>query len=178
MVIYILKYRHLSLSLSSHEHNLRRNKNVCYLYLSHCTAYTQVDPNGMTNFPTTYVIWISFHTKQNQIYRWGNLEMYGHIFPYFLMTCVLLYVIRVLVETLEEKYVYKLKGACNIAFHLSCDLFRNNDGTLYLAPMKYTEKMIYGYQICFNKPNIIQQKSPFDKGGHLELVKIESLIKN
>ena len=52
-------------------------------------------------------------------------------------------------KLLAEKYKYKLKGTGDIAFHLGCDLFCDDDGVLCMAPCKYIDKMIDGYSNIF-----------------------------
>ena len=55
------------------------------------------------------------------------------------------------VKELENNYSYKLKGTGSISFHLGCDFFRDKDGTLCMAPNKYIDKTIDGYDNIFNK---------------------------
>ena len=55
------------------------------------------------------------------------------------------------VHILTENYGYKLKGTGNIAFHLGCDFFRDDNGTLCMAPRKYIDKMIDGYTTMFKE---------------------------
>jgi hypothetical protein len=55
------------------------------------------------------------------------------------------------VNVLKEQHKFKLKGTGNIAFHLGCDFFREDDGTLCMAPSKYIEKMLCNYERMFGE---------------------------
>ena len=73
-----------------------------------------------------------------------------------------------IVDELENRYGFKLKGTGPIQFHLGCDYFRDKDGVLCFAPKKYIEKMIDTYKRLFgNKPK--DYVSPLVKGDHPEL---------
>ena len=49
---------------------------------------------------------------------------------------------QAIITALTDKYGYKLKGTGPIAYHLGCDYFRDDDGTLCFAPRRYVERMI------------------------------------
>ena len=73
-----------------------------------------------------------------------------------------------IVDMLEKKYQFKLKGTGNISFHLGCDYFRDEDGRLCYAPFKYLEKAMANYERIFGcKPK--QYKTPLEKNDHPEL---------
>ena len=78
-------------------------------------------------------------------------------------------------KLLVDKYKYKLKGTGNIVFHLGCDFFREDDGTLCMAPQKYIEKIIDGYQNMFGEKPKTKYSSPFERGDHPELDNSELL---
>jgi hypothetical protein len=44
-------------------------------------------------------------------------------------------------DVLENKHKFKLKGTGPIAFHLSMDFTRDDDGMLCISPTKYIEKL-------------------------------------
>ena len=74
------------------------------------------------------------------------------------------------VDVLEKKYGFKLKGTGPISFHLGCDFFRDSDGVLCMAPMKYIEKVIANYSKLFNDEKLQKRvKSPIEPGDHPEL---------
>lgn len=74
-----------------------------------------------------------------------------------------------IVNTLKDKYNFKLKGTGPIAFHLGCDFFREDDGTLCIAPRKYIDKMISTYEDLFGSKPKQTVLSPLEKGDHPEL---------
>ena len=74
------------------------------------------------------------------------------------------------VDILEKKYGFKLKGTGPITFHLGCDFFRDSDGVLCMAPMKYIEKVIANYSKLFKDEKLQKKiKSPLEPGDHPEL---------
>jgi hypothetical protein len=50
------------------------------------------------------------------------------------------------IDVLVDNHKFKLKGTGLIAFHLGCDFFREEDGTLCMAPWKYIDKMVVNYE--------------------------------
>ena len=50
-----------------------------------------------------------------------------------------------IVDTLTDKYRFKLKGTGPISYHLGCDFARVEDGILGIQPRKYIERMIETY---------------------------------
>jgi hypothetical protein len=56
-------------------------------------------------------------------------------------------------DELENTYKFKLKGTGPIEFHLGCDFYCDEDGTLCFGPKKYIEKMVDAYMRMFgSKP--------------------------
>ena len=82
---------------------------------------------------------------------------------------------EVFARILESKYKYKLKGTGSISFHLGCDFFQEEDGTLCMAPRKYIEKMIDGYTHMFKEKPKMKYSSPLEKGDHPEMDTTEFL---
>lgn len=73
-----------------------------------------------------------------------------------------------IINTLKNKYKFKLKGDGPLKYHLGCDFFRDPDGTLSYAPKKYIEKILANYNLMFNeKPK--EYSSPLEKGDHPEI---------
>jgi hypothetical protein len=70
---------------------------------------------------------------------------------------------------LINKYGFKLKGSGEINFHLGCDFFRDEDGTLCMKPEKYISKMVQGYEQMFGCTPKRNVYSPLEKGDHPEL---------
>ena len=79
------------------------------------------------------------------------------------------------VDTLIQKYNFKLKGTGPITFHLGMDFYRDEDGTLCMAPRKYIEKMLANYERLFGGPPKQNVTSPIEKGDHPELDTTEFL---
>jgi hypothetical protein len=71
-------------------------------------------------------------------------------------------------KELEERFGFKLKGTGPTSYHLGIDYFRDEDGTLCMAPKKYIEKLIDGYARMFgSKPK--QYTTPLEQGDHPEM---------
>ena len=56
---------------------------------------------------------------------------------------------KAFVKILETKYKFKLKGTGPLAYHLGADFGRDPDGTLYMTPKKYIDRMIANYKCIF-----------------------------
>jgi hypothetical protein len=77
------------------------------------------------------------------------------------------------VDVLEKKHKFKLKGTGTIAFHLGCNFFRDDKGCM--APKKYIEKMMMGYEQMFGEKPSTKVHIPLEKGDHRELDNLELL---
>ena len=71
-------------------------------------------------------------------------------------------------NTLMNKYKFKLKGTGPIKFHLGCDFWRDTDGVMCMAPLKYIEKMVASYEFMFGEKPKTTYMSPLEKGDHPE----------
>jgi hypothetical protein len=49
---------------------------------------------------------------------------------------------KIIVQTLEEQHKFKLKGVGPLTYHLGCDYFCDQDGTLCFDTRKYIIKMM------------------------------------
>jgi hypothetical protein len=78
-------------------------------------------------------------------------------------------------KQLQEKYGFKLKGTGNITYHLGMDFFRDETGTLCMAPRKYVEKLTETYVRHFGTKPSTTVTSPIEKGDHPELDTTEFL---
>jgi hypothetical protein len=54
-----------------------------------------------------------------------------------------------IIEALEEQHQFKLKSTGPLQYHLGCDNFLDDNGTLCFCPRKYIEKMIEHYEWMF-----------------------------
>ena len=61
---------------------------------------------------------------------------------------------------------FKLKGTGPVDFHLGCNYFRNDDGTLCVRPRKYIDQMETAYKNHFGVAPYQRYHSPLDKGDH------------
>jgi hypothetical protein len=66
-------------------------------------------------------------------------------------------------KCLEETHLFKLKGIVPLKYHLGCNYFRDDNGTLCFGPRKYIEKMMDQYGKMFGKK---QYTSPAEKSDH------------
>ena len=73
------------------------------------------------------------------------------------------------VDTLMKKYNFKLKGTGHITFHLGMNIYREDDGTLCIAPRKYIERIAANYERIFGETPKQVVTSPIEKGDHPEL---------
>ena len=75
-----------------------------------------------------------------------------------------------IITGLEAKpHSFKLKGTGPVTFHLGCDYFRDEDGTLCVGPRKYIEKMCEEYERLFGMKPKQNVTSPLEKNDHPEL---------
>ena len=73
------------------------------------------------------------------------------------------------VDTLMQKYNFKLKGTGPITFHLGMNIYREDDGTLCIDPRKYIERIVANYERIFGETSKQVVTSPIEKGDHPEL---------
>jgi hypothetical protein len=75
-----------------------------------------------------------------------------------------------IIESLESKLVnFKLKGTRPLEFHLGCDYFHEEDGTLCYGPQKYMGRMVDAYIRMFGSRPSTKHTSPLMKNDHPEL---------
>jgi hypothetical protein len=98
-----------------------------------------------------------------------NTDRYEYIAVYVDDLALALTDPKSFVATLENKYNFKLKGTGPISYHLGMDFYRDEDGTLCIAPRKYIEKMISSYERMFGQAPKQNVSSPIEKGDHPEL---------
>ena len=71
--------------------------------------------------------------------------------------------------------LFKLKGTGPLKFHLGCDFFRDDDGTLCMGPKTYIERMIMQYESMFGSKTKTVYTSPLVSNDHPELDETELL---
>jgi len=74
-----------------------------------------------------------------------------------------------IIDVLQTKYKFKLKGTGPISFHLGCDFYCDKNGVLCMEPHKYILKMVDAYERLFGQKPSRNYSSPLDKGDHPEL---------
>ena len=73
-----------------------------------------------------------------------------------------------IIDALVITHGFKLKGTGPIEFYLGCDFGRDEDGTLFMQPKKYIERMKKNYEQFFGQKVISTYRSPIEKGDHPE----------
>ena len=66
-------------------------------------------------------------------------------------------------------YNFKLKGSGPLNFHLGCGFARDDNGTLYMDPGKYIDRMMEAYKQHFGVKPDMKHRSLLQKGAHPEL---------
>ena len=75
-----------------------------------------------------------------------------------------------IIAALERKpHKFALKGTGPVQFHLGCDFFRDETGTLCVGPKKYIERLSLQYQSMFGEKPSTKVTSPLEKNDHPEL---------
>ena len=64
---------------------------------------------------------------------------------------------------------FKLKGTGPVDFHLGCDFFRDETGTLCVGPKTYIERLGDQCETLFGEKPNAKHQSPLDKNDHPEL---------
>ena len=71
-------------------------------------------------------------------------------------------------DRLINVYKFKLKGTGPLEFHLGCNFFRDEHGTLCMSPKKYIARMVDSYERMFGQKPKTTYTSPLEKGDHPE----------
>ena len=82
------------------------------------------------------------------------------------------------IDTLKNKYNFKIKEAGPLEFHLGADFFRDDEGILCMAPQKYIERLTASYEKMFGEKPSAKMFSPLERGDHPELDDTELLDAN
>ena len=72
-------------------------------------------------------------------------------------------------QLMAAPHNFKLKGSGPLNFHLGCGFDRDKDGTLYMDPGKYIDRMMEAYEQHFGTKPDMKHRSPLQKGDHPEL---------
>ena len=112
------------------------------------------------------------------IWMHKNGEQYEYIAVYVDDIAFALHDPQSFIDTLKSKYNFKIKEAGPLEFHLGADFFRDDDGTLCMAPQKYIERLAASYEKMFGEKPSAKMYSPLEKGDHPELDDSELLDAN
>ena len=82
---------------------------------------------------------------------------------------------KAIIDALMGAHKLKLKGTGPTTFHLGCDYFRDDDGTLCVGPRWYIEKMCDEHTRMFGEAPRLKHSSPLEKNDHPELDDTELL---
>ena len=74
-----------------------------------------------------------------------------------------------IIDTLANKYHFKLKGTGKIQYHLGMDFFRDNNDDLCVSPRRYIDKICDSFERMFGHPPKQVVTSPIEKNDHPEL---------
>ena len=80
-----------------------------------------------------------------------------------------------LIDNLKEKNNFKFKGTGPLTFHLGADFFRDDTGTLCMAPRKYIDRTIQNYERIFGSKPPHNVYSPLEQNNHPEIDDTEFL---
>ena len=133
----------------------------------------------MTNSVTCSGKKDSFPDKLNQTY-WmhQNGEQYAYIAVYVDDIAFVLKDPQPLIDTLRNKYNFKIKEAGSLEFHLGADFFRDDEGTLCMAPQKYIERLVSSYEKMLGEKPSAKMFASLESGDHPELDNSELLDAN
>ena len=108
-------------------------------------------------------------TVEPDIWLRRNEDHYEYVAVYIDDLAIAMKDPQAFIDILVLDHKFKLKGTGDIAYHLGCDFFRDDDGTFCMAPIKYIEKMADNYKRLFGcKPRTVYA-SPLEKNDHPEL---------
>ena len=78
-----------------------------------------------------------------------NGDVYEYVAVYVDDLAIVLRKPKEFTDILMQKYNFKLKGTGPITFHLGMDIYREDSGTLCVAPRKYIERIVANYERIF-----------------------------
>ncbi len=120
---------------------------------------------------------LGFLPSKNEPDIWmrRNEDLYEYVAVYVDDLAIVVKDPEKLTDTLIQRYKFKLKGTGPIEYHLGCDFFREENGTMCQAPRKYIEKLMESYERMFGSKPRQTVSSPLEKGDHPELDESEFL---
>ena len=112
------------------------------------------------------------------MWLWQNGNVYEYVAVYVDDLAFALKDPQSFVNTLEEKYNFKIKGTGPLEYHLGANFERDEHGILCMSPKKYIDRMIDNYTRMFGKRPSTNVSSPLEHGDHPELDDSELLDEN
>ena len=80
-----------------------------------------------------------------------------------------------IIDILQRKYFFKLKGTGPLVFHLGADFFRDSSGTSCVSPIKYIDRIVSNYKMTFDENLKMFYKAPLATDDHPKLNTFEFL---
>ena len=78
-----------------------------------------------------------------------NVYIYEYITVYVDDLLIVARDTKSLMDSLEIRYKFKLKGKGLLEFHLRCDFFCDRNGVIYFEPHIYFGNMVHTYMTMF-----------------------------
>jgi hypothetical protein len=82
---------------------------------------------------------------------------------------------KAITDELMDRFHFKLKGTGPLTFHLGCDYFRDEDGTLCVSPKSYIERFLSSFKRLFGHDPNRRYRSPLEPNDHPEIDTSEEL---
>jgi hypothetical protein len=105
---------------------------------------------------------------ESDIWMRRNGDIYEYIAVYVDDLAIVAKDPQYIVQELENKYKFKLKGTGPTTVHLGMEFYRDADGVLCLSPKRYIDRMISSYQNMFGTNPSMKYSSPLESGDHPE----------
>ena len=111
---------------------------------------------------------------EDDIWMRRNGDIYEYMAIYVDDLCIVAKDPESIIDTLQNRYNYKLKNTGEISYHLGCDFFKDSTNTLCISPKTYIQKMKETYEQMFGlAPKSFT--SPLENNDHPELDTSEEL---
>ena len=97
-----------------------------------------------------------------------NDDVYEYIGVYVDDLAIVMRDPQFIIDILQRKYFFKLKGTGPLVFHLSADFFRDSSGTSCMSPTKHIDRIVSNYKMTFGENLKMFHKAPLAAGDHPE----------
>jgi len=107
---------------------------------------------------------------ESEIFYREKNGIYEYVATYVDDLCLVMKDPEAFLKVLQSApYNFKLKGSGPLEFHLGCGFGNDEDGTLYLDPKRYIEKMVQAYEQLYGEKPSTKFHSPLEHNDHPEL---------